>query len=1122
MGRKSQSPEYYPGHNKKSAVYSNRLELAEAMRRSSSVAQQAGVSFENLAAYVTVASSVTRRSASTIGEAWKTILTRMGDIKAGAFDEEGMDINQVETALRTIDVQLRDSSGTFREFDDVLDDVGKKWDTLTTMEQNYVAAALGGTRQRNILLAVMSNYNEVSKDHISVEGALREQMESNGLASDRYKIYLESLEAAQNKMTVAWQEMWETTIKADWVKSFYNQSAAIMDFVTGVGGLQTVLLAIIPIIVAFNQTWTKAGIAYAAKEIPLLIGSIKKLTSVQAVFNAVASANPYVWIPIVLAGLVLVIGSMETAEEKTNRLTQEISSIQDEISSLRDETKSINSLSNEYENLKNKISPTAEETERLLEVQNKLKDLIPSLSGSYDKYGNFLLDSSNNMEELNKETLEQIRLKQELLQLTKDEMAESQATALVQSWADMQHSKRNVFSDEDDVKRKTLEFEKSMAEAKVNFSQMSRDAQLTFIEALRFEDNGSQFVKVFEAMMEQASKSASETASSSRWNAIAKSYGFPPPEELYEVSGEYKGIASVVKELNSEFSDLNDLMQKSIEGTLEFNDLENLPADYIDALEVENGKISLNISLLKEKQLEILKTKLAQVEAAEEAGTATQEEVELIKVQIEALEQQASLTHGVFQQTAWDNESLLWNLAKTAEQAGYSFQDAEGNALNSAQSIYEYMSMGNSEFNSFVEQLALKTGLSTQEIMNTINAMISQTASNASALVNYLGSTSLGVDSGFNRSPTAAPSISALNFKKLFPSSGASRGGGGAGGGKSPEQIRLEKEKKAIENRKKALQDNLDEYKKYIEAQKESLRLQKEEKEFSDELLEKNKSLAKLKSEIAILALDDSEEAKAKRLKLEEDAANLETEIVKDAEDRKYELQMEALDKAQKDYEDKISAQIDLLDTKISKIEEESSAIGSLGGGYSSLGNTAQSVVQTQIMPALRGMENLTKAQITSVQDYINKWLSAGLTIEQVIKNAQNLVNSFEGDFPKTISPSPRSKEIKPYHDGGFVGDLKANETFAKLLDGEYVATEGQMKNFVKTILPRIVLSGQNSDLFSSNGIGKGLQINFNVAGNLDKTVVPKIEKMANEVVREINSAMKNRGFIRNTSLTSI
>jgi len=45
-------------------------EIAQAMQRSSASAQMAGVEFDQLAAYITVVSSETRRSASTIGEAF--------------------------------------------------------------------------------------------------------------------------------------------------------------------------------------------------------------------------------------------------------------------------------------------------------------------------------------------------------------------------------------------------------------------------------------------------------------------------------------------------------------------------------------------------------------------------------------------------------------------------------------------------------------------------------------------------------------------------------------------------------------------------------------------------------------------------------------------------------------------------------------------------------------------------------------------------------------------------------------------------------------------------------------------------------------------------------------------
>ncbi len=64
-------------------------ELATAMQYSSAVASQAGVSFDSLAAMIGAVSSNTRLSAEMIGTAFRTMMVRMTEVKAGAIDETG-------------------------------------------------------------------------------------------------------------------------------------------------------------------------------------------------------------------------------------------------------------------------------------------------------------------------------------------------------------------------------------------------------------------------------------------------------------------------------------------------------------------------------------------------------------------------------------------------------------------------------------------------------------------------------------------------------------------------------------------------------------------------------------------------------------------------------------------------------------------------------------------------------------------------------------------------------------------------------------------------------------------------------------------------------------------------
>lgn len=128
------------------AAATSAQELATALSRTASSAQLAGVSLDNVLAYITTVSSVTRKSAETIGESFKTIFARMGNIKIGKFtdDETGENLNDVEATLNKIGIALRSSQNEFRETEDVLSDLATKWENLNDVERNAVAVAIAG------------------------------------------------------------------------------------------------------------------------------------------------------------------------------------------------------------------------------------------------------------------------------------------------------------------------------------------------------------------------------------------------------------------------------------------------------------------------------------------------------------------------------------------------------------------------------------------------------------------------------------------------------------------------------------------------------------------------------------------------------------------------------------------------------------------------------------------------------------------------------------------------------------------------------------------------------------------------------------------------------------------
>lgn len=77
------------------------------------------------------------------GTSLKTVIARFAEVKelvnqgetTGTDDEgEEIDVNKIETALKTAGIALRDTKGEMRNLDDVFIELSEKWDSLNTMQ----------------------------------------------------------------------------------------------------------------------------------------------------------------------------------------------------------------------------------------------------------------------------------------------------------------------------------------------------------------------------------------------------------------------------------------------------------------------------------------------------------------------------------------------------------------------------------------------------------------------------------------------------------------------------------------------------------------------------------------------------------------------------------------------------------------------------------------------------------------------------------------------------------------------------------------------------------------------------------------------------------------------------
>ena len=383
--------------------------------------------------------------------------------------------------------------------------------------------------------------------------------------------------------------------------------------------------------------------------------------------------------------------------------------------------------------------------------------------------------------------------------------------------------------------------------------------------------------------------------------------------------------------------------------------------------------------------------------------------------------------------------------------------------------------------------------------------------------------------------------------------------------------IAMLKKKKELE--KEALEEQLDDYKKLIDAQKELLDKQQDEYEHKKELEEKNKNISSLEAQIAELQFDTSAEGTKKRLELEEELAEAREELEDYQHDYSIEQQKDALDKEEDRFSEYIDSQVDEIDEYLSKTGEiEAEAIRLINERSEALFNDLIQYNRTYGDSLDQTVINAWYGAVNAVNSYKSALDSAAVSAANLAKYAGGTSVSIpsantSNDSSTTTSISNKldpnkwyvldknrliiasfstqkaadnfatkngynniavgsallaSGYYKTHHkglDAGFVGNIKGNEEFVKALKGEVFVTKQQQDKFMSSILPDIVSSSMKT-IGSSMSFGNLL--NITVQGNLDSSVVPKIEEIVKKSVQNLNKTMLKTGFVRGTNTVSI
>ena len=240
--------------------------IAEALSHTASSAYLAGLELDKIIAYLTVVQETTQKSASVVGESFKSIFARMGKVTNGdAVDDMGEDISKVESTLRSLGIELRKSETEFRNFDEVLDEVGTRWQEFDSVTQRQIATAFGGVYQSENFLSLMNNYEKVA-EYVNVAA------NSAGTAAEKFKAYEESVAAHYNTLIASAEAFAQKSVPTEFINGLLDAGSAILDFMTYTELLKTALAGL-------SSALAVKGVSAMGKKIKEVTQTVSKLST---------------------------------------------------------------------------------------------------------------------------------------------------------------------------------------------------------------------------------------------------------------------------------------------------------------------------------------------------------------------------------------------------------------------------------------------------------------------------------------------------------------------------------------------------------------------------------------------------------------------------------------------------------------------------------------------------------------------------------------------------------------------------------------------------------------------------------------------------------------------------
>ena len=267
-------------------------DLANGLARAGSIAQEVGVNFDELNAAITVAQERTARGGAVIGNALKTIFTRLRS-------------DETVQALRDIGVESLNAQGELKGAIPLLQELSQKLQGLSGGERVQILEAVASKYNINILSALLNDLNDANSKFGQAVGV------SAGASNQAYERQIElnkTLAAQINNATVSVTQLFNKLAEIGVTESLGNLLSFVNDLINGfnklldseslggniakglVKGISDVFFTIgLPIIGAIFVKLTKDVAQFGLESLKTILGINQQVRERQALEQAVVN-----------------------------------------------------------------------------------------------------------------------------------------------------------------------------------------------------------------------------------------------------------------------------------------------------------------------------------------------------------------------------------------------------------------------------------------------------------------------------------------------------------------------------------------------------------------------------------------------------------------------------------------------------------------------------------------------------------------------------------------------------------------------------------------------------------------------------------------------------------------